>query len=342
MLIDFGRQQEQTLIRKMVLFSQVKVLRALQQPLLLLSLSLSVLQPCNAAFDKSIVSGSVTGPDGSDNCLIECSVCLGDETKGKDVEDIVLFAADDQDQIHATTTNVDLEQGVTSIVQHSVAGFKPMKFLLMGATPGTVGGIEPDKPHVVIVSTSSFQADVAGCFSAKSFSKENKALRFQTCVIRLPPTWTIWSACWPTQTCSTILFMMIRLQASRFFTFLARFPMPVHGMEGTVVLTETAAALMTIALVRIALPILILMRQAPVLHRLHPNPPRLPHPHPLPSRKARKVLSSFLVPALPRQEARRRTRRRGPESSSWSRRASKNCPASSILPRQTVASSWSR
>jgi hypothetical protein len=72
------------------------------------------------------------------------------------------------------------------------------------------------------------------------------------------------------------------LQASRFFTFLARFPIAVHWMEGTVVLTEPPAAVMTIALVRIVL--------VPVLHRLHPNPLRLLHPHPLPSREARKVL----------------------------------------------------
>jgi hypothetical protein len=153
----------------MLLFSQVKVLRSLQQPLLLLSLLLVVLQPCNAAFDPSFVSGSVTpGPDGSGNYWIEYSIYLGDETKGKDVEDIVLFTVDDQDQIHATTTNMDLKQSMTSIVQYSVL-FEPKKFLLMGATPGTVGGIEPDKPHVVIISTSSFQADVAGYLFSQIF-----------------------------------------------------------------------------------------------------------------------------------------------------------------------------
>jgi hypothetical protein len=149
----------------LLLSQQVKAVRALEH-LLLLSLFLLLggwgVTPCDAQpFDRSIVSASVSPADGSGNYLIQYSIYLGDETRGRDVEDITFFTMDDQDQIHATSDMNNLQQGVTSVIQYGV-DFKPVKFLLMGATTGTIGPVQADKPHVVIVATSSFHGDVGG------------------------------------------------------------------------------------------------------------------------------------------------------------------------------------
>jgi hypothetical protein len=107
----------------------------------------------------SVVGPVVAGGD----YKITYSIDLGTETNGRSVYNLVFITIDDFDNVHtqAAPDSTSLMAGVTNVVSYTVP-FDPAGALLMGATSGTIGGVEPDKPHVVITANQSFRGEIAG------------------------------------------------------------------------------------------------------------------------------------------------------------------------------------
>ena len=113
------------------------------------------------------VSASVATPGTFD---VTYTVTLGAETEGQDVQDIILFSRDASGAVEGIPTTSTLVYGTSSVIQYNV-GFEPTAVFLMGATPGTLNGVAPDRPSVVVVTSLAFHLAVGGFKFSETFGQ---------------------------------------------------------------------------------------------------------------------------------------------------------------------------